>query len=137
MKPLAQLDVSREEDALVVRLDGEIDISNAADLRAALDAAVPKTALGLILDLSRASYVDSAGVHLLFGLGANLTRRRQQLRLVVPEDAPVSRVLKLTGVSWTVPHDRTVEDALARLRAEVRPIHGEESWLSAPDGPPW
>jgi anti-sigma B factor antagonist len=137
VRPLAQLDVTREADALVVGISGEIDISNAADVRAALEAAVPKDALGLVLDLSRTSYIDSAGVHLLFGLGASLTRRRQQLRLVVPVDAPVTRVLKLTGVSWTVPLDRSVPDALAHLRAEVRPIEGEESWLSAPDQAPW
>jgi len=136
VKPLAQLDVVREPDALVIRVDGEVDISNAADLRAALEGAVPQDARGLVLDLSRSSYIDSAGVHLLFGLGATLARRRKQLRLVVPEGAPVSRVLKLTGVSWTVPRDRSVADALARLRAEVQ-VEGEAGWLSTPDEPPW
>ena len=137
MKPLAGLDVRHERDALVVRVEGEIDISNAADLRAALDAAVPRRALGLILDLSRSSYIDSAGIHLLFGLGASLTRRRQQLRLIVPEGAVVQKVLRLTGVSWTVPQDSTLEDSLARLREEVQPIHGEDTWLSTGDEPPW
>jgi anti-sigma B factor antagonist len=122
VRPLAQLDVTREPDALVVRIDGEVDISNATELGAALDAAVPKDALGLVLDLTDASYIDSAGVHLLFKLGASLARRRQQLRLVVPEGAAVRRVLKLTGVNWTVPHDDTTLEALTCLRLSVRKV---------------
>jgi anti-anti-sigma factor len=130
VNPLAQLEVTRAQDALVASVDGEIDISNAAELGASLEAAVPNTALGLVLDLSETTYLDSAGVHLLFGLGSRLARRRQQLRLVVPEASPIKKVLKLTGVSWTVPHDDSVDDALARLRMEVRPVDGEESWVS-------
>jgi hypothetical protein len=45
----------------------------------------------------------------------------------------------LTRVLWTVPHDETVEGALARLRAEVHMPLPREQWLgnrgggSAPD----
>jgi anti-sigma B factor antagonist len=135
MKPLAQLDVQHEADALIAVVEGEIDISNASELEAALSASLANDALGIVLDLSRTTYIDSAGVHLLFGLGARLTRRRQQLRLVLGDDSPIARVLKLTGVSWTMRKDATVAESLRTMRAEVRRAPGEENWLSGPE--PW
>jgi len=96
---------------------------------------VPQRALGLVLDLSEATYIDSAGIHLLFRLGGRLTRRRQQLRVVVPDGAPIRKIVTLAGLGWTVPHDRTVPEALTNLRAEVTPQLGEEAWVSAPDSP--
>jgi len=135
MSPLAQISTRSEQNAIVASLVGEVDISNAADLGSALEGAVPQRALGLVLDLSEATYIDSAGIHLLFRLGGRLTRRRQQLRVVVPDDAPIRKIINLAGLGWTVPHDKSVPEALVRLRAEVTPQLGEESWVSGPDAP--
>ena len=135
MTALAKLGFHRDGEAIVGSIAGEIDISNATDLGAALEGAVPPPAIGLVLDLSQATYIDSAGVHLLFRLGARLTRRRQQLRVVVPETAAIRRVVNLAGVHWTVPRDGTVGEALVNLRAEISPKRGEESWVSGPDAP--
>jgi anti-sigma B factor antagonist len=136
VKPLAQLELRHDADVLVASVEGEIDISNASELEAALSASLPNNALGIVLDLTRTSYIDSAGVHFLFGLGARLTRRRQQLRLVVGDGSPIARVLKLTGVSWTLQHDASVQVSLRLMRAEVRRAPGEENWLSA-GSEPW
>jgi anti-anti-sigma factor len=135
MSPLARLTTRTEAGAIIASIGGEVDISNAADLGSALEGSVPQRALGLILDLSEATYIDSAGIHLLFRLGGRLTRRRQQLRVVVPDDAPIRKIVNLAGLGWTVPHDRRVGEALANLRAEVTPQLGEESWVSPPDSP--
>lgn len=135
MSPLARLETRAEHNAIVARVTGEIDISNAADLGSALEGAVAQRALGLVLDLSEATYIDSAGIHLLFRLGGRLTRRRQQLRVVVPETAPIRKLVNLAGLGWTVPCDSAVPEALASLRAEVTPQLGEESWVSPPDAP--
>jgi anti-anti-sigma factor len=135
MSPLAQINHRTEQNAIVASLVGEVDISNAADIGSALEGSVPQRALGLVLDLSSATYIDSAGVHLLFRLGGRLTRRRQQLRVVVPEGAPIFKIINLAGLGWTVPQDRSVPEALTRLQAEVTPQLGEEAWVSGPDAP--
>jgi anti-anti-sigma factor len=135
MSPLARMEMRTEGGAIVAVVAGEVDISNAADLGSALEGAVPQRALGLVLDLSEATYIDSAGIHLLFRLGGRLTRRRQQLRVVVPDGAPIRKIVTLAGLGWTVPHDRTQPEALTNLRAEVTPQLGEEAWVSAPDSP--
>jgi anti-anti-sigma factor len=135
MSPLARLETRHEAGAVIASIAGEVDISNAADLGSALEGSVPQRALGLVLDLSEATYIDSAGVHLLFRLGGRLTRRRQQLRVVVPEGTPIRKVVNLAGLNWTVPQNRSVAEALSQLRVEVAPQLGEEAWVSGPDAP--
>jgi anti-anti-sigma factor len=135
MSPLARMETRTEGGAIVAVIAGEVDISNAMDLGSALEGAVPQRALGLVLDLSQATYIDSAGIHLLFRLGGRLTRRRQQLRVVVPDDAPIRKIVNLAGLGWTVPSDKSVPESLSRLRAEVAPQQGQENWVSSPDSP--
>jgi anti-sigma B factor antagonist len=135
MSQLAQISTRIEGNAIVASVVGEVDISNASDIGSALEGSVPQRALGLVLDLSKATYIDSAGVHLLFRLGGRLTRRRQQLRVVVPDSSPIFKLVNLAGLGWTVPRDPGVPEALSKLRAEVTPELGEEAWVSGPDAP--
>jgi anti-anti-sigma factor len=83
----------------VVRLRGEIDLSNADALAEVAEGAVPNSAKGLVLDLSGVTYLDSTGLRLIFRLARRLGDRQQALRLVVPEGARIARVLTFAGVS--------------------------------------
>lgn len=83
----------------VVRLRGEIDLSNADALAEVAEGAVPNTARGLVLDLSDVTYLDSTGLRLVFRLARRLGDRQQALRLVVPDGARISRVLDFAGVT--------------------------------------
>jgi anti-anti-sigma factor len=116
MSDLSQLEFSGE-DVVVARLTGEIDLSNASEVGETLSAAVPNTALGLVIDLTATAYLDSSGVHLLFDLAERLQRRQQQLRVVVPDGAPVRRVLRIVELDESVPVTARVEDAVAAIRA--------------------
>ena len=118
MSELSGLELSGE-DVVVARLTGEIDLSNAADIGDQLGEGVPNSALGLVVDLTATSYLDSSGIHLLFDLGERLTRRQQQLRVVVPPDAPIRRVLRIVSLGDTVPLMSTVEEAEASIRASA------------------
>jgi anti-anti-sigma factor len=109
-----------ERDGVVVaRLDGEIDSSNASELRLALSERLPSATNALVLDLSDVTYLDSAGIQLLFELGKRLAARRQTMRLVVPENAPMRRVLELCDMASVAPLDPQLEGSLQALeRAE-------------------
>jgi anti-anti-sigma factor len=109
------LDVDRSGDAVVARLDGEIDSSNASELRRTLANRVPSEASVLIVDLSGVTYLDSSGVELLFELSRNLAARRQTIRLIVPKGAPIRRVLELSSVQSVAPVHVDLEDALAAV----------------------
>ncbi len=58
----------------MARLGGEIDVANAIELEAELTWAIPNTALGLIVDLSEVSFIDSTGIRCLFDLAMRLER---------------------------------------------------------------
>ena len=117
MTMLADLAIEPRDDLVVARVEGEIDRSNAGDLAAALLAAVPNVAVGLVLDLSATTYIDSAGIHLLFDVADRLRRRQQDLRAVVPEDAAIRSVLAVVALDRTVPVHPTLEEAVAEARA--------------------
>jgi anti-sigma B factor antagonist len=118
MSDLSQVELSGD-DVVVARVSGEIDLSNAADVGARLRAAVPNAALGLVIDLTATDYLDSSGVHLLFDLAERLGRRQQQLRVVVPEGAPVRRVLRIVELDHAVPVLASVDGAVTQIREDA------------------
>jgi anti-anti-sigma factor len=82
----------------VVRVKGDIDLSNADAVTTAAERAVSNRASGLVLDLSGVGFLDSAGLRVVFRLARRLGDRQQRLRLVVPEGARIARLLALSGV---------------------------------------
>jgi anti-anti-sigma factor len=118
MSELSHLDLSGD-DVVIARLSGEVDLSNAAEVGDELAAAVPNSALGLVLDLTATTYLDSSGVHLVFDLAERLRTRQQQLRIVVPAGAPIRRVLRIVELDDTVPVLASVDEAVEAIRASA------------------
>lgn len=112
---IAGFKVDDRDGVLIASVSGEIDSSNAVDLRLALSEQLPSAATALVLDLSEVSYLDSSGIQLLFDLGRRLSARRQRMRLVVPAETPMRRVLELTAVDAVAPIDADLECALREL----------------------
>ena len=92
MTDLARIESEQRDARYVVSVHGEIDISNAEDVLAMIETGMPNSAEELVVDLTDASYLDSAGVALLLRLGSRLRSRRQELKLVAPLDSPVREV---------------------------------------------
>ena len=113
MTELAHARIEAAGNAIVVRVAGEIDLSNARPLELEIAAAVPNDVEALVLDLSETTYLDSAGIRLVFGLADAVRRRGQELRLVVPAGSPVHRILELSCVQDVAPFSAAVTDALA------------------------
>jgi anti-anti-sigma factor len=114
---LGSLRFEIDDDVVVARLSGEVDVSNASALGEQLVGEVPNRALGLVLDLSATDYLDSSGVSLVFDLAERLRRRQQELRLVVPETAPLRRVLRIVAPGDALPIVATVDEAASAIRA--------------------
>jgi anti-anti-sigma factor len=111
MDELAHVDLSDVDGCCVATISGEIDVSNADAIRRTLAAGIGDRRR-LVLDLSGTTYLDSVGVHLIFDLAGRLTVRRQQLALVVPEEALISRVLGLADLPSHVELHRDLADAV-------------------------
>jgi anti-sigma B factor antagonist len=90
-------------------------MSNSAYVGDELTRSVANEAAGLVLDLSGTGYLDSAAIELVFELARRLGRRRQELRLVLPADSPLRRVLVLTEVGSVAPLHDTLDSALADM----------------------
>jgi anti-anti-sigma factor len=103
MTDLARVVAGAHDGAPVVRVSGEIDLSNAAQVRDAIGAAVADEAAVVLVDLSETTYLDSAGISMIFRLAERLRYSRQELRLVVPQDAPIRAVLRLTKLDQVIP----------------------------------
>ncbi len=110
---MVQLRTEARDSMLLAWLDGELDMSSTGGLTTELAAAVPNTADGLVMDLSGLTYMDSAGLGMLFALGRQLRTRQQTLRLVVPDEARVRRLLDVGSITTVAQIYPTLGAALA------------------------
>ena len=110
---LARIVEDRRGGVLVAGIDGEVDASNAAELGERLHVLLGNASTALVLDLSPTSYLDSAGISLVFGLAEELDARQQRLHVVVPPGAPMARTLQITGLAGAVPVHPDLDAALA------------------------
>jgi anti-sigma B factor antagonist len=110
----AEVAIERQGSAVVAHLSGEVDMTNAARVREELLVSVPNDALALVIDLDGCRYLDSAAIEVIFDLARRLGRRRQELKLVLPPESPLSRVLSLTEVHSVAPVHETLDSALAQ-----------------------
>jgi anti-sigma B factor antagonist len=117
---LAELRVETEGPIVYANVRGDIDMSNAAELRNELTAITPNHAMSLILNLTAVRYLDSAGIHLVHRLREDLRASGQRLLLVIPGDSPIHSTLRLAGLDW---RDDTAEsvDAARDLLGSADP----------------
>jgi anti-anti-sigma factor len=106
----------RQDGIAVARLSGDVDISRAAAIRTELLRVLSNLDFGLVVDLRDVSYLDSAGVNILFEVSERLASRQQALVAVVPETALIQRVLTLVNIESAVDTHPTVDDAVSAIR---------------------
>ena len=111
---LARMVEEWHDEVPVARLEGEIDASNVHEMGERLRSLLTNRSVALVIDLSATTYLDSAGLNLLFALGEELRGRQQQLGLVVTEGSPIARMISLVGLDQTVPVHATLAEALGR-----------------------
>jgi anti-anti-sigma factor len=117
MSALGDVTFEHHGEVVIAHLSGEIDMSNAETIGAAVLQATGNDALGVVLDLSDVQYLDSAGIYVVFGMRSRLRARGQMLRLAVPEGSPVDDALRLAGVQRHVDVVETVEEGVEAVQA--------------------
>ena len=113
MTDLPNVTIATEDGVVIASLTGEIDLSNATEITDALLGGVPNEALGLVIDLSDVSYLDSAGVRMLAELDHRLA---QALRVVAPETSRSRRVLAIAGLERVLSLETSVDAARSSVR---------------------
>jgi anti-anti-sigma factor len=94
---------------VVARLGGEVDASNAGWIGGRLRLELTNRSETLVVDLSAVTYIDSAGIALLFALAEALRTHRQEMQLVIREGSPIARMATLTGLADSIPTRPSLE----------------------------
>ena len=90
---LEQLDTS-----LLVRLSGEIDLSNATEVQHELEHAVQDQPR-VVIDLAEVEYLDSQGLRLIKKLYDNLRSSGGELQLIAPPDTFARQAFDMARMS--------------------------------------
>jgi anti-anti-sigma factor len=94
---LVQWSVHVSGNEVTVALAGEVDISNEAELRAALAEVVATKPARIVVDVAGVSYLDSSGVRCLLNAAQDATAAGSELIVCRPVGI-VQRVLEICGV---------------------------------------
>ena len=73
-----------DHTAICIAVSGEIDLSNVAAVERQIFDAVTNQLTAVSVDLGELTYLDSAGLRVLFALGARLDTLQIDLELIVP-----------------------------------------------------
>ena len=81
----------------IVHIEGEIDVSNASEVRDALDNALADGYKEVEADFSEVDYIDSTGIGVLVGV-AHRAQESGSMLIVARPQKNVERVFTLLGV---------------------------------------
>jgi anti-anti-sigma factor len=96
----------RADDTVTVHVEGQVDLSSADDLSAAVNTVIstgeppPKN---IWVDLTDVSFFDSAGVNALFALNHELVAAGRSLGVIAPGLSPARRVLDIVQLGRLMP----------------------------------
>lgn len=91
------IETIKAETGYQLLVSGEVDVSNASELREALDGALAERPAALEIDLSQLPYIDSTGIGVLVGAAHRAKEASVPFSLSHPQ-RNVARVLSLLGV---------------------------------------
>lgn len=100
----------------VVAASGDLDMLTAPQLREAVQAALGKDPVGLIVDLSSVEFLGSAGMQVLMETH-NQTDGTETRFAVVAEGSATSRPLKITGIADLIDLFSSLDVALDNITA--------------------
>lgn len=96
-------------NTLVVRLQGELDMSVADTFRQGVDQLLEQNpGSDLCLDLSEVSFIDSSGLGVILGRYKKLSATRLKMSILSPQPQ-VKRILELSGVMRIMPVYESLE----------------------------
>ncbi len=92
------IEKSAQDAGVTLAVTGEVDVSNASELRAQIDDVLTDGFTGeLVIDLSQVPYIDSPGIGVLVGAAHRAQEAGASLAVANPQKN-VERVLGLLGV---------------------------------------
>jgi anti-sigma B factor antagonist len=97
-----EIAVSEWGATTAVRLEGELDLAEQQDVRDRILEALGRRPAQLILDLSRLSFIDSSGVHVVIESVRSSADYGTRL-MIVPGRPRVQRIFEICGLTDRMP----------------------------------
>jgi anti-sigma B factor antagonist len=112
-------DESRSEDLMIIKLQGEVDLYAAPELKDHVNRAIEAGKTKLVLDLSETTFIDSTTLGILVS-GMKRLRPRGGMLAVLCPDPTMARIFDITGLNRMFSVHDTLEAALTALDATPR-----------------
>lgn len=107
-----QLDIVLERDILLVRVDGELDVSNADKLRESLEKSLDeKPARHLVFNFSQVSFIDSSCLGVVLGRYKRVHANGGKVAIAGAKPH-VHRILQLSGLFHLIDDFAVEEEAV-------------------------
>ena len=106
-------------ELMVIKLQGEVDLYAAPDLKEHVNSAIESGKTLLILDLSEATFIDSTTLGILVSGMKRLRPRGGRLAVLCP-DPTMAKIFDITGLNRMFSVHETREDAIAALEQSPR-----------------
>ena len=115
MSTTAQITTKAKENAYVVHMKGEIDVTNLPDLEVAVKPIVDNADVKiLILDCKDLVFIDSKVVGYFAYLYSTLSHSERKI-LITAANETINDILTLVGLTAIIPQFLTIDDALQNL----------------------
>jgi len=109
--------ITQRDEVTIATVGGDMDFETAGKLLAVLRHAVPNSALGLVLDLRAAEFLDSSGLGVLFEVAQRLGRREQRLDVVIAPDSAVADLLDEVAFATCAAVHTELAEAIGEVQA--------------------
>lgn len=92
---LAQIDVREHKGTPVIWISGDIDLSNAHQLRAALESVEAKQSVAI--DMTELAFIDSTGLNAIAQYGRRMMENDKDVYLIVTRP-PLRKIFEITSL---------------------------------------
>jgi anti-sigma B factor antagonist len=113
-------DESIDAETHVIELGGEVDLYTAPEFKERLVQVIEDGKKYLVVDLSKATFIDSTTLGVLVGGVKRLRTNDGQLSLVC-NDRNITKIFEITGLDRVFTIYPTREEAVAKLSSSAQP----------------
>ncbi len=107
---------TKEDRALVVKIDGDIDHHTSIEMKDKIDDAYKKMrAKNIIFDFTSVSFMDSSGIGMVIGRYKNAKQQGGQV-FVINVNSHLSKIFEISGLPKLVRTCSSLDDALSTKR---------------------
>lgn len=97
-----EIRLERLGSTLVVKLDGELDQSCAADIREKIDREISIHAINnLVMDFNKVTFMDSSGIGMIIGR-YKLIKARGGKMLIIRISPQVDKIIEISGLKTLI-----------------------------------